>query len=287
MGRVEGKVALVTGAARGLGRSHAVRLAQEGASIIAVDACADVDTVPYALATKDDLAETAKLVEAEGAEVHSAVADVRDLAALTEAVAAGVEALGGLDVVVANAGISSYAPAWELTEEQWQDLIDVNLTGVWKTIKATVPTLLERGKGGSIIVISSVGGVSGMLNIAHYVAAKHGVTGLMRTLSAELAPFGIRVNSVHPTTARTPLVENDAAKALVTANEPNATWDDAKAALQLMNALPVPWVEPIDVSNAVLYLASDEARLVTGSTHMVDAGATNVFKMPHDIAEPG
>jgi SDR family mycofactocin-dependent oxidoreductase len=284
MGRVDGKVALVTGGARGLGRAHAIRLAEEGASIIAVDACADVDTVPYPLASEEDLAETARLVEAEGAELHTVFAAVRDLA---DAVAAGVEALDGLDVVVANAGISSYGPAWELTEEQWQDLIDVNLTGVWKTIKATVPILLERGQGGSIVLISSVGGVAGMLNIAHYVAAKHGVTGLMRTLSAELAPVGIRVNTVHPTTAKTPLVENDAAKALVTANDPNASWDDAKAALQLMNALPVPWVEPIDVSNAVLYLASDEARLVTGSTHMVDAGATNVFKMPHDIGQAG
>ena len=284
MGRVEGKVALVTGAARGLGRSHALRLAQEGASIIALDACEDIASVPYPLASEDDLAETASLVEGAGGSVHTAIADVRDLQGLSEGVAAGVDALGGLDIVVANAGISSYGPLWELTEEQWQEMIDVNLTGVWKTMKATVPTLLARGSG-SIVLISSLGGISGMLNIGHYVAAKHGVTGLMRTLSAELAPVGIRVNSVHPTTIWTPLVDNDAAKALVTGGDPEATWDDARAALQSMNALPVPWVEAIDVANAVLYLASDEARYVTGSIHTVDAGASNVHKVPHQAPQ--
>ena len=177
MGSLAGKVAFVTGAARGQGRSHAVRLAEEGADVIAVDICHPVETVEYAGATADDLAETVALVEKLDRRIVAREVDVRDLAGLQATVAEGVSELGGLDIVVANAGIFTSAPVHELTEEQWNTMIDVNLTGVWKTVKATVPTLIEQGRGGSIILISSTGGIQGFPNFAHYVAAKHGVTG--------------------------------------------------------------------------------------------------------------
>ena len=180
MGRMDGKVALVTGAARGQGRSHAVRLAQEGATIVAVDICAGIDTVPYDLATPADLDETVKLVEAEDQRIVAHRADTRDLGALQSIVADAVAEFGGIDTVVANAGVGSFAPAWELTEEQWQDVIDVNLTGVWKTAKAAIPSMIERGAGGSIVLISSAAGLIAYGNLGHYTAAKHGVTGLMR-----------------------------------------------------------------------------------------------------------
>jgi SDR family mycofactocin-dependent oxidoreductase len=203
MGRVEGKVALITGAARGQGRSHALRLAEEGADIIAVDVCGQLDTVPYAMATEADLEETAKQVEDRDRRILTRQADVRDLGQLQAAVADGVSEFGHLDIVCANAGIGSMGPAWELSEETWQDMIDVNLTGVWKTVKAVIPQMIEQGTGGSIVLTSSIFGVQAGANVAHYVAAKHGVTGLMRALAVELAPHRIRVNSVHPTTVDT------------------------------------------------------------------------------------
>ena len=203
MGRVDGKVALITGAARGQGRSHAVRLAQEGAEIIAVDSCTDAKTAPYARATREDLDETARLVEELDRRVLARVADVRDLGALQSAVADGISEFGRLDIVSANAGIASFAPAWELSEETWQEMIDVNLTGVWKTCKAAIPAMLEAGNGGSIILTSSTAGLVAYGNLAHYTSAKHGVTGLMRVLAVELAQHGIRVNSVHPTVVDT------------------------------------------------------------------------------------
>jgi SDR family mycofactocin-dependent oxidoreductase len=281
MGRVEGKVALVTGAARGQGRSHALRLAQEGADIIALDLCADVETVPYAEATQADLAETAKQIEDLDRRVLTRVADVRDLAALEAAVAAGMSEFGHLDVVVANAGIASFAPAWEIDEQTWQTMIDVNLTGVWKTAKATIPTLLEQGSGGSIVLTSSIAGLVAFGNLAHYTAAKHGVTGLMRTLAVELAPHRIRVNSVHPTTVDTDMVNNEPIYSLFLGGREGATRADAEAGFTAINGFPIPWVDPVDISNAVLYLASEEARYVTGTTHVIDAGALAPFKAPH------
>jgi SDR family mycofactocin-dependent oxidoreductase len=281
VGRVEGKVALITGAARGQGRSHAIRLAEEGADIIALDACVGIDTVPYPLAVDSDLAETAKLVEETGRRIITRQVDVRDLAGLQKAVTDGVEALGRLDIVVANAGIGSFNPVWELTEQQWQDVIDVNLTGVWKTAKSTIPVLLEQGQGGSIIIVASISGLIAELNLGHYTAAKHGANGLMRVLSGELAPFSIRANSVNPCTVNTPMIKNDAIFTLFTGGADGATWDDVERASRAHNALPVPWIEPIDVSNAVLYLASDEARYVTGTAHVVDAGAMAPLKAPH------
>jgi (+)-trans-carveol dehydrogenase len=272
MGRVDGKVAFVTGAARGQGRAHAVRLAEEGADIIAVDVCRQLATVPYPMATPDDLAETAKLVEDLDRRIVAREADVRDSAQLAEVVAEGVAELGRLDVVVANAGIVSIGPTLELEEDVWQEMIDVNLTGVWKSLKAAVPPMIEAGNGGSVIITSSAAGLRGFPNIAHYVAAKHGVVGLMKTLAQELAPYMIRVNTVNPTTVNTPMVMNDAFFSLVRPDLERPGTADVSEAMTGLNILPVPWVEAIDISNAVLWLASDESRFVTGVALPVDAG---------------
>jgi SDR family mycofactocin-dependent oxidoreductase len=280
MGRVEGKVAFITGAARGQGRAHALRLAEEGADIIAVDVCRDIATAPYAGATEADLAETVKQVEALDRRIVADRADVRDLGSLQRVVEDGVSQLGPIDIVCANAGIGSFGPALELTEEVWQDVVDINLTGVWKTVKATAPGMVQRGSGGSIILTSSIAGLIAFPNLAHYTAAKHGVTGLMRTLAVELAPHHIRVNSVHPTTVDTPMVANEAIYGLFMGGAQGVTRAEASEGMKALNAMPVPWVEAVDVSNAVLYLASDEARYVTGTTTVIDAGAMAPFKVP-------
>tara|TARA_R110002020_G_scaffold6850_2_gene29009 strand:+ start:329 stop:1159 length:831 start_codon:yes stop_codon:yes gene_type:complete len=273
MGRVEGKVAFITGAARGQGRSHAVRLAQEGADIIAVDVLEEIPGAPYGPATEEDLAETVAQVEALDRRIVARKADVRDQSGLNAALEAGVAELGRLDIVCANAGIStSMAPAQDLPEEIWLDMIDVNLNGVWRTCKAAIPHLKAAG-GGSMILTSSDAGLFAFPNIAHYVSAKHGVVGLMRTLALELAPDMIRVNSVHPTVVDTPMVNNEATFRLFRPDIENPGVEDFKAAATMINALPIPWVEAVDISNAVLWLASDEARYVTGVALPVDAGA--------------
>jgi (+)-trans-carveol dehydrogenase len=271
-GRVEGKVAFITGAARGQGRSHAVRLAEEGADIIAVDLCGQVDTVPYAMSTPDDLAQTVKEVEALDRRIVAVEADVRDYAALEGAVELGVAELGRLDIVSANAGIFSTGRAQELTEQSWQDTIEINLTGVWHTCKAAIPHLIGGGRGGSIVITSSAAGLRAVRNAAHYVSAKHGVVGLMRTLANELAAHSIRVNSIHPTTVNTAMIRNDATYRLFRPDLEQPTLDDAGDTFLKINALPIRWVEPIDISNALLFLASDEARYITGVTLPVDAG---------------
>jgi (+)-trans-carveol dehydrogenase len=272
-GRVEGKVAFITGAARGQGRSHAVRLAEEGADIIAVDICGQVGSVPYPMSTPEDLAETVKRVEALDRRIVATQADVRDFAALKQALDDGVAELGHLDIVSANAGIASYGPATELDEDTWQDMIDTNLTGVWHAAKAAVPQLIEQGTGGSMILTSSTAGLKAIPNLAHYVSAKHGVVGLMRTLALELAPHSIRVNSVHPTGVNTPMVQNEPSMRLFLPDVENPTVEQYAEVMGSLNALPIPWVEPRDISNAVLFLASDEARYITGVTLPVDAGS--------------
>jgi (+)-trans-carveol dehydrogenase len=272
MGRVEGKVAFITGAGRGQGRAHALRLAEEGADIIAVDVCRQLETVPYAMSTPEDLAETTKLVEDLDRRIVVREADVRDTAQLADVVREGVAELGRLDIVVANAGIASIGPSAELEEEVWQETIDVNLTGVWKTVKAAVPSIIEGGRGGSIILTSSAAGLRGFPNISHYVAAKHGVVGLMRALAQELAPHMIRVNTVNPTTVDTPMVMNDMFYGLVRPDVEQPGRDEMAEAFVGLNILPIPWVEAIDISNAVLWLASDEARYVTGVALPIDAG---------------
>ncbi|NKQ54052.1 mycofactocin-coupled SDR family oxidoreductase [Amycolatopsis sp. K13G38] len=274
MGNLDGKVALVTGAARGQGRSHAVRLAAEGADLIIVDICGQVPTTEYAGATSADLAETAAYIEKAGRKVVAHEADVRDLGALSEAVADGVSRLGRLDVVVANAGVFSSAPVHELTEQQWDTMIDVNLSGVWKTVRATVPTLIEQGTGGSIVLISSTGGTQGFPNFAHYVAAKHGVIGLCRSIANELGGQGIRCNAIQPTSVLTDMIDHEAMYRLFRPDLQSPTHEDFREACQAaMNVLPIPWVEPRDISAAVAWLASDESRYVTGIALPVDAGA--------------
>ncbi|MFZ3454285.1 mycofactocin-coupled SDR family oxidoreductase [Arthrobacter sp. 7Tela_A1] len=274
MGRVEGKVAFVTGAARGQGRSHAIRLAQEGADIIAVDICTQMDTVGYPMATAQDLEQTVKDVEALDRRIVAIEADVRDLAALKAAVDEGVAELGRLDIVCGNAGIAGFGRAEELSEDEWRDMIDVNLTGVWHTVKAAIPHLKAGGNGGSIILTSSTAGLMGIENSAHYVAAKHGVVGLMRTLALELAPDMIRVNTVHPTGVDTDMIQNDVIYSLFAPDLDHPTREQIGERFQALNVLPIPWVQPADISNAVLWLASDEARYVTGVTLPIDAGST-------------
>jgi len=273
-GRVEGKVAFITGAARGQGRSHAVRLAQEGADIIAIDICKQIDSVQIPLSTPEDLAETADLVKGLNRRIYTAEVDVRDYAALKAAVDAGVGQLGRLDIIVANAGIGNGGATLDKTSEgDWTDMIDVNLGGVWKTVKAGVPHILEGGRGGSIVLTSSVGGLKAYPHTGHYVAAKHGVVGLMRTFAVELGQHNIRVNSVHPTNVNTPLFMNEGTMRLFRPDLQNPGPDDMKVVAQMMHTLPIGWVEPEDISNAVLFLASDEARYITGVTLPIDAGS--------------
>jgi SDR family mycofactocin-dependent oxidoreductase len=273
-GRLCGKIALITGAARGIGRAQAVRFAEEGATVIAVDLCGPVDTVRVPPSTPADLAETARLVERAGGRVGTAAVDVRDLEALRTAVSRNVDRFGGLDIACATAGITSRSPAEDMPEAMWRTMLDVNLTGVWHTCAVAAPHLIERG-GGSMVLVSSIAGLRGLVGVAHYTAAKHGVVGLMRSLAHDLAPHAVRVNSIHPTNVDTPLIQNDAVRSAFRPDlgRPPDRAEFADAAVT-MNLLPVPWVDPIDVANASLFLASDEARYITAVTLPVDAGAT-------------
>ena len=272
MGRVSGKVAFITGAARGQGRSHALRLAEEGADIIACDLTSQVGTVPYPMSTPDDLAETVRLIEKLDRRVVARQVDVRDQAGLDAVVADGLTEFGHIDIVLGNAGIMSLAPTWKITDEEWNDMIDINLTGVWRTCKAAIPSMIEAGRGGSIILTSSTAGINGFGNLAHYVAAKHGVVGLMKTLANELAQYNIRVNTLHPTNVATGMVLNEPTYKLFAPDIEHPTQEDATPAYTAMNLLPIPWVQPLDISNAVLFLCSDEARYITGVQLPIDAG---------------
>ena len=275
-GRVEGKVAFVTGAARGQGRSHAVRLAQEGADIIALDICGPIrDNALIEPATPEDMAETVEAVKGLNRRIVTVQADVRDFDAVKSAVDEGVAQLGRLDIVVANAGIGTGGTPLHQTDEfDWQEMQDINLSGVWKTVKAAVPHLIEGGNGGSIILTSSVGGLKAYPNTGPYIAAKHGVVGLMRSFAVELGEHFIRVNTVHPTNVNTPMFMNEGAMKMFRPDLENPGPDDLKAAAQFMHVLPIGWVEPEDINNAVLFLSSDESRYVTGLTLTVDAGST-------------
>lgn len=274
-GRVEGKVAFVTGAARGQGRSHAVRLAQEGADIIAVDVCRPIvknTTIPAS--TPEDLAETADLVKGLNRRIVTAEVDVRDFDALKAAVDSGVEQLGRLDIIVANAGIGNGGDTLDKTSEyDWQEMIDVNLSSVWKSVKAGVPHILAGRNGGSIILTSSVGGIKAYPHCGSYVAAKHGVVGIMRSFAVELGQHMIRVNSVHPTHVATPMLHNEGTFKMFRPDLENPGPDDMAPICQMFHTLPIPWVEAQDVSNAVLFFASDESRYITGVTLPVDAGS--------------
>ncbi|MGB6209336.1 mycofactocin-coupled SDR family oxidoreductase [Mycobacterium sp.] len=273
-GRMDGKVAFVTGAARGQGRSHAVRLAQEGADIIAVDICKKFEASPADGATPEDLDETAGMVKNAGGRIVTAEVDVRDYDALRAAVDSGVEQLGRLDVIIANAGIGTTAGKLHKTDETlWQEMIDVNLSGVWKTVKAGVPHILSGGRGGSIILTSSVAGNKAYPHTGHYVAAKHGVIGLMRSFAVELGQRMIRVNAVLPTHVNTPLLMNEATYRAFRPELENPGPDDLAPVCQSFHYLPIPWVTAEDISNAVLFLASDEARYITGVALPIDAGS--------------
>jgi (+)-trans-carveol dehydrogenase len=275
MGRVSGKVAFITGAARGQGRAHAVRLAEEGADVIAVDLCDDVPGMAYPGGTWEELQETARLVEAAGRRIVVRKADVRSLEQLQDAVDAGVAELGRLDVVVANAGVlTSVGPFDQMSEAAFTDLIDINLTGVWRTAKVAMPHLRASGPGGSIILTGSSAGLRASRNTVHYVAAKTGLIGMMKTMALELGPELIRVNSVLPTQVDTPMINNEFMwrRAVPGAESPGRE-EMAEASLGRM-AMPIPWVDPVEISHAVLFLASEESRYVTGLAMTVDAGIT-------------
>jgi len=274
MGVLDGKVAFVTGAARGQGRSHARRLAEEGADIIAIDACATPGWLSYPLASEADLAQTVKEVEAAGRRVVARRADVRDLGAVRAALDEGVAELGDrLDVVCANAGIISQPVAtWEIDLDQWRELIDVTLTGVFVTIKAAIPHMIAAGNGGSITLTSSGAALISGGGFADYKAAKSGILSLTRTLACELAEHFIRVNAICPTAVDTPMIQNETLYRSFRPDLPNPGREDVKAGFQTMNLLPIPWVDAADVSNAIVWLASDAARYITGVTLPVDAG---------------
>lgn len=272
MGRLDGQVAFITGAARGQGRSHAVRLAREGADIIAVDTTAEVKSVPYPLATADDLAETVDQVKALDRRIVAAEADVRDSAALTAAVELGVAEFGRLDIAIANAGISSPAPTLTMPDETWQDMIDINLTGVWKSLKASVPHIVRGGRGGAVVIVSSLAAIYANENTAHYGASKAGLVMLAKVMAKELAHESIRVNTVHPTMVNTDMILNDATYRLFRPDLENPTREDFEVATRTLNKLPVAALEPSDVTETILHLVSQSGRYITGSMQVVDAG---------------
>jgi len=272
MGRVAGKVAFITGAARGQGRAHAVRLAKEGADIIALDICDKIESSVAEPATEADLAETVRLVEEQDRRIIARKADVRDYEALKAVVDEGTAELGRLDIVVANAGMWSYGLIEETTEVAWQEIIDICLTGVWHTVKASIPHIKAAGNGGSIIITSSAAGLKAYANCGAYVAAKHGVVGIMKTMAVELAPFNIRSNSVHPSNVDTALIMNQQTYDLFRPDLEHPTYEDVLEGFKSMVLLPTSFVSTSDIADAVLFLASDEARYVTGLTMTVDAG---------------
>jgi (+)-trans-carveol dehydrogenase len=274
VGRVSDKVALITGAARGQGRAHAVRLAQEGADIVAIDVVDNVvDWLPYGLSTADDLSETVRLVENEDRRIIARKADVRDRPAMAAIVEDAITEFGHIDIVCANAGIAPMGPkSWEITPEQWNDVIAVNLTGVWNTTAVVLPHMIERGEGGSIIITTSGAALRAVPNLSDYCAAKAGVLGYMRSLALEVGRYRIRVNAVAPCTVNTPMIAHDAMYQLFRPDLDSPTQADTIPRLTGISLLPEPWIEPLDVANAVLWLASDEARYVTGVVLPVDLG---------------
>jgi SDR family mycofactocin-dependent oxidoreductase len=272
VGALDGKVAFISGAARGQGRSHAVRLASEGANIIGVDMPGPMRSVGYPMATRADFDETVRAVEAVGGRMLAFAGDVRDSAAMREAVDSGVEEFGRLDIVLANAGIGSFAPAEEMTDEVWDEMIDINLTGAFRTVRPTIRHL--KRQGGSIVFTGSVAALRGIRNLAHYTAAKHGLVGLTKSLAIELAPHQIRVNAVHPTNVDTDLIHNEPTYRLFLPDRDPSTVTREDVAPIFANSQPlgIPWLQPSDVSDAILFLVSSAGRYITGISLPVDAG---------------
>lgn len=272
-GRFAGKVVFITGAGRGQGRQAAIDFAREGADIIGVDVCQDIPGASVPMATAADLQETRESVVGLGRKMVAEQADVRDYGQVEAAVQRGLEEFGKINVVVANAGILAGAgPFWELSLQGWQDTVATNLTGVWHTVRAATPAMIAAGQGGAIIMVASAGATKGFPNIAHYAAAKTGVVGMMRPMSAELGPHRIRVNCLSPTNVSTPLYLNETNKRLFVPGRPDVTDEEYEQASRPMHVLPVGWIDPVDTSAAVRWLASDEARYVTGLELRVDAG---------------
>jgi SDR family mycofactocin-dependent oxidoreductase len=273
MGKLDGRVAFITGGARGQGRSHAVTFAEEGADIVVCDIADDIATVPYPMARPVDLDQTVKLIEERGRRCIAIQADVRDSAQINSAVARAIDEFGKIDILLANAGICGFGKFWEISDDMWDDMIATDLTGVFKTMRAVVPHMIKR-RSGRIIATSSMGGRMGNANLAHYVAAKWGVIGLVKTLAVEVAKDGITVNAVCPSAVDTDMVHNDALYGLFCPDLKNPTRADVEPRYAAMNQIPVAWLDPAEISRAMVFLASDDARYITGSTVDVDCGAT-------------
>ena len=266
MGKLDGKVAVITGGARGQGRAHAVTLARHGAQIVVCDIAAPLDFIGYPPATQADLDETARQVEDLDRRCVAVKADVRSGEQMRAVAERAMSEFGRIDILCANAGICDFEFSWEMPEAQWQQTIDINLKGVWQSCKAVIPHMIEGGRGGAIVITSSVAGLKGLQGLTHYASTKHAVVGLMRTLAVELAPHSIRVNTVHPTGVNTMMGANPDMARIV---------ERFPLLIQgSTNLLPIPMVEPEDISNVIAWLVSDEARYVTGVTLPVDAGAT-------------
>jgi SDR family mycofactocin-dependent oxidoreductase len=274
MGRFDGRVVFVTGIARGQGRSHAIEFAKEGAAIVGLDACAPIESAGYPMPSVEDLEETARIVADIGVPIVWRQVDIRDAEATATFVSHAVAELGRLDICISSAAIfSKFMPTVEIPPQEWAEMIEITLTGQWNTCRAAIPHIVAGGRGGSVVITSSGAGLRGFPMFGHYVAAKHGLVGLMRTLANEYGAAGIRVNTVHPTNCNTPMIQREDLYRMFRPDLEQPTEADFEEASYGMHLLPTPWVEPIDVTNAILFLASDEARYITGVTLPVDAGA--------------
>ena len=272
MGQLDGKVAFISGIARGQGRSHALTLAGEGADIIGFDLCRKPDSTPYPGSTPEDLEDTRNLIEKTGRQVVADIADVRDYHAVKRIFDDGIATFGRVDCVVANAGICAGGLTWEITEPAWREMLDINLTGVWNTVRAAIPTLIEQGDGGAIVMTGSADGIKGAPHISSYTASKFGVNGLVQSLACELGQYNIRVNSVNPGQVDTNMIGNEFVWGLFRPDLEHPTREDVTETFRNVNVLPIPWMEPQDVSNAVLHLVSDASRYMTAHAYVVDAG---------------